>query len=429
MSEEIRSLLWTFGASLKRLATSDWSRRCVLLLIALVFMAASDSPVSSQGIRDGITIDSITVHMLGASGLSAQSVWALDSSLEHRKTYQFEATVSYELGSQQHGFIGLYAHPADNPYLTDQIGDLVEVSSGPGSVTVQTLYTVPPIPLSEQFSGQFSGVVVEALLLDDFWNIMDAAQSGVFPVSQGDQSKIYLPLVLKDFGSTQKISTPHGRVTKNGIGVGNVSLTLRLYDGSSWSTYATAQTLGDGSYVFPNAPSIALGQAYYVRYRNSEGDPGCLWYWACYSVTYDEQNDQDALECSFDIGDVVLGPPLTRSTALPASFYWTQRSTVSIDSYEFNVYDPWGNAWWWTDPPLGYVRGYTLKSLPADFVSDYEYWWEVWVYGPDGFGISYDYYLVTFVGIGSSQQISAMSALTHAQSTKPMAEPPPHRSP
>jgi hypothetical protein len=110
---------------------------------------------------------------------------------------------------------------------------------------------------------------------------------------------------------------------------------------------------------------------------------------------------------NFDIAEIVLSAPASGAmVSLPSTFQWVPRPATPSDSYEFDLYEDCDPPrqdcpFWWTDPPLGYVGNYYLTSLPQGFAPGTQYWWEIWVYAPDGgFGISYDARIVTFTDTG-----------------------------
>ena len=205
---------------------------------------------------------------------------------------------------------------------------------------------------------------------------------------------VYLPLTLKSYDGDTTPNVLSGTVTDNRNFVVGTELLLRYYDGSSWSTYATATTDSSGNYQFTNLPSLGTDQHFYVRWYNTNDDSSRLWTWGCWSIT-SSTTDLNAYQCDFDLENVVLVSPSNgASVSLPHSFYWNTRG-ITTDDYELNIadrsdYDPyWYNS-------VGYVGNYTLSSLPTGFSLGEEYGWWMWVYGPDGYGVSYYYRNVTF---------------------------------
>ena len=189
----------------------------------------------------------------------------------------------------------------------------------------------------------------------------------------------------------------YGQVTYNGESAPDgIELELRFYDGSSWSTAATTTIVG-GAYHFRNMPSLGPGQKYYVRYRNIAGTIGYLWGWYCNNITsYSAGSNVSGGD--FDIADVPLGSPdSTNPQPPPLIFNWTIRSTIPFDTYEFHMWDPDGDAEYFSGN-LGHVNSYTLEDLPDGFSAGEQYSWDVWVYGPDGVGLSYAIHAVKFSG-------------------------------
>ncbi len=225
-------------------------------------------------------------------------------------------------------------------------------------------------------------------------------------------NRVYLPVIMH---TTTAPSQPgiYGKVTHQGEPIPGINLLLRFYDGSSWSTVNAATTQSDGTYLFVDPPALASGQRYYVRYQNSDSggnvsNPVYLWLW--YSIDIDSYEVGDKMHGGdFDIAEIALQSPGSNAIeTLPTTFTWTPRTATPMDSYEFDLYDLNSDAYFYTDPPLGYVDSYTLHTLPDSFGFDTEYLWEVWVYAPDGgFGISYGTHFITFAGStsGSNEQL------------------------
>jgi uncharacterized repeat protein (TIGR01451 family) len=197
---------------------------------------------------------------------------------------------------------------------------------------------------------------------------------------------VYLPLVSYRICSTGIC----GRVTLNGSPAGGVSLALRYYNGSAWSTRATKTTGADGSYAFTSVPALGPGQEYYVRYQNSAGTAGRLWVWGTKTLTTYAAGSNVEMGIS-DIADIALTAPGSGdAVSLPYTFQWTPRPASLSDTYEFDLYDANADTPYFYTPHLGYVGGYSLNCLPAGFAFGTYYLWDVWVYSPDGgYGISY----------------------------------------
>lgn len=187
---------------------------------------------------------------------------------------------------------------------------------------------------------------------------------------------VRLPLILK--------SPVSGRVTDHGAPAPMEQVELRYYDGYSWWTYATETTDENGYYMFNNVPTLDVDQEYYVRWENLANDPNRLWAWYCNSVT--STSPPSTNTCNFDLKGIPLGLPNDGATVnLPSTFTWTARG-FSDDSYEFILYDNYGDATYWTYPPLGNVSSYTLNFRPAGFVPGVAYNWYMSVYTPYGWG-------------------------------------------
>jgi hypothetical protein len=218
-------------------------------------------------------------------------------------------------------------------------------------------------------------------------------------------STIYLPLVLNNYCSTSM--GINGRVTINGDAAAGVSLQLRFYNGSAWSTYATKTTAADGTYSFTDAAGLSNGQRYSVRFQNSTSGPDTqLWYWATRVLTSYSAGCAVGIG-NFDIANVPqVSPSAYATVALPYTFQWTRRTATPSDSYVFELLLNPGSETseiWSSQPPLGYVATFALNSLPTGFSPGIQYGWEVRIYSPDGGqGTSRYYSPVTFSHPGSS---------------------------
>jgi C1A family cysteine protease len=245
-------------------------------------------------------------------------------------------------------------------------------------------------------------------------------ESGWFRIAYGEcyiDDYAYIPLASSDC-STAYVSlamqncrlghTIHGRVTQNGTAASGVPVQLRLYDGFSSSTIATVNTRSDGTYRFRDVPNLLQDQAYFVCYVNTAGTPGRLWAW--YTGWIRHYTGCNLHAGDFDIADIELVSPADGATvSLPRTFYWSPRPATPSDDYELDLYDPVDyDPLWYTYPTLGYVGSYTLNSLPSGFSPWTEYSWEIWVYGPGGVGISYDFRDVIFSNAGVGPPESAV---------------------
>jgi predicted outer membrane repeat protein len=211
----------------------------------------------------------------------------------------------------------------------------------------------------------------------------------------GPVNYIFMPLVAKP----KPPRGLYGIVQENGTPAASIPLSLRYYNGSTWSTIATKTTAADGSYSFTGMPALSPGQRYSVLYQNTaSGNPNRLWAWVTQAVSAYAPGSEFNIG-NFDLANVALVSPDPGTTvSLPTTFRWTPRPASPTDSYEFNLFDyEDGDPYFYTDPPLGYVSAFTLHSLPPGFAPDVYYTWNIWVYSPDGgYGISYWSYYVRF---------------------------------
>ncbi|MCB9419843.1 MAG: hypothetical protein H6667_08565 [Ardenticatenaceae bacterium] len=215
--------------------------------------------------------------------------------------------------------------------------------------------------------------------------------------SETEDHFVYLPLI------TYTISKGiYGSVSFGSLGLwADVSLDLRFFNGSEWSTIASTTTDENGVYSFKNMPSLQAGQRYYIRFLNTEAS-GYLYTWRTLPITA-YQAGQEVHAGDFNIVDINLIAPYSGAQMyLPLEFRWHLRGGLLTDSYEFNLFEPQTSTpYFYTDPPLGFVDRYTLASLPTGFHYNTWYLWDVWVYGPNGnaegdWGISYWSYYVSF---------------------------------
>lgn len=224
-------------------------------------------------------------------------------------------------------------------------------------------------------------------------------------ISAPNVPTIYLPLVLNSHGTASNVF--QGTVTDNGSPVAGIELLLRYYDGSAWSDYATTTTSSSGNYQFTDLPNLDADQQFYVRWYNNHSNSNWLSTWACWTIT-SSTTDPDAYRCNFDLDNIdLLSPSHGATVSLPHTFTWRTRG-ITTDDYELELADMSDyNPYWWTSP-LGYVGSYTLSSLPDGFTLGQQYGWWMWVYGPDGYGISYYYRDVTFSNVGNRAKVQTV---------------------
>jgi hypothetical protein len=174
----------------------------------------------------------------------------------------------------------------------------------------------------------------------------------------------------------------YGHVTLNGSDIGGVTLELRYYNGSTWSTRASTNTASDGIYKFLGVPNLNSGQWYFVRFLNDEWISGRIYYWSTRYIN--SYNGEDLHIGDFDIADIPQTYPSDGANIrLPYSFQWTVRTATPSDNYELNLFDPADyNTDWFMN--VGYVNNHTLDCLPNNFSTGKVYGWEMGVYSPDG---------------------------------------------
>ncbi len=190
----------------------------------------------------------------------------------------------------------------------------------------------------------------------------------------------------------------YGFVNYEGNPFAGLTLHLRFYDGSAWSTFATTKTDAKGYYKFLNVPNLQAGQVYYVRFYNDAANPQYLNGWSTRGLTSYTAGSTVNIG-NFDIDNIELvAPEPGKTDSLPTVFKWLLRPATPDDSYDFNLYDyNDGDPFFYTDPPLGYVNSYTLTKLPDGFRKGNYYAWYIGVFSPDGgYGESYFAYEIKF---------------------------------
>jgi hypothetical protein len=202
---------------------------------------------------------------------------------------------------------------------------------------------------------------------------------------------IYLPLVARAYSYIMQ-----GKVTYRGSPISGTTVSLRYFNGSSWFTYSTTTTNSSGDYVFQDHPPLGSGMYKYVRWDNTGEDDALVWVWMCDYIDQASDLTGDLNTCNFDLENIQLLSPASGATvSVPRYFYWQPRWSTS-DSYEFGIFDLSYEDLYYYTGPLGYVGNYLLGSLPSGFSPWVTYGWEVWVYGSNGYGVSYYYRHVTF---------------------------------
>lgn len=187
-----------------------------------------------------------------------------------------------------------------------------------------------------------------------------------------------------------------GKITYRGAAAVNQPVELRFYNGSSYSTAASATTDTNGNYkLIP--PNLSSGQSMYVRWINTASNDAWLYVWYCDSISSTPTSD---VTCSFDIQDIDLTLS-TQYVYLPYTFKWTRRTTTS-DSYEYNLADYTDLDPWASSVLLGYVSSFTMGALPSTFSTGTTYVWWVNAYGPNGYGEPYYVVQVIFSNRGAA---------------------------
>jgi 5-hydroxyisourate hydrolase-like protein (transthyretin family) len=190
--------------------------------------------------------------------------------------------------------------------------------------------------------------------------------------------RINLPLVIRSPGFL------YGRVTENGQAASGVTVSLRFYNGASWSTAATTTTDSTGRYQFTNPAGLSGSQRYQVTFDNAAGNDNRLAWWGTRHLTSYPAGDSTHIG-DFDIAAVHLGEPAHQATlALPATFRWQRRGASGNDSYAVRLYDPADLNPLYVAPYVGYSDNFTLNNPPGGFAYGTAYTWDVILIAPDG---------------------------------------------
>jgi hypothetical protein len=212
-----------------------------------------------------------------------------------------------------------------------------------------------------------------------------------FGVIAGGAHAVYLPLILKNPVAKTGFN---GKVTYKGVPAAGLTINLRFYDGSQWTTAKTALTDANGNYAINGAANLSSGQKYYVRFAN-QTDPNYLSYWVCATVTsYTAATTLP--DCNFDVANIPLGSPAPDATVkLPANFTWEKRG-ITGENFAWELFDI-NTSTTLASSQVGDNNSYTLTSLPTGTVYGQKYGWEAKIYqGADSYGMSYYYHGVTF---------------------------------
>ncbi len=198
----------------------------------------------------------------------------------------------------------------------------------------------------------------------------------------------YLPMVVRRPGELT------GNVTFSNAPVAGISVTLRYYDGVSYSSIATTTTNADGVYDFVEYPALTnTSQAYWIRYNNMERNDTRLGIWVTEVISTYALGERHQF-APFDIANIDPGTPgPTDVIVTPKTFTWTQRLGRPSDNYEMRIFDPTGvTTSSYTSGILGYVTSKSIVSLPSGMSLLALYGWDIVVHGANGsYGGSYYY--------------------------------------
>jgi hypothetical protein len=112
----------------------------------------------------------------------------------------------------------------------------------------------------------------------------------------------------------------------------------------------------------------------------------------------------------------LLLPQNGSTLALPVTFTWQPRGLPG-DTYRLVVFDPLSTDQWISDD-LGDLDSSTITGLAPDMVYGKEYGWFVRVYnGPDSYGTSFHYHLITFTSNKAASPTGPAGAASNAGAT------------
>lgn len=234
-----------------------------------------------------------------------------------------------------------------------------------------------------------------------------AAPSQPAPQAQAVTYITYMPII------STNVPGLFGRVTEKGVPVAGISLELRFWDGSAWSTVSTVVTDSQGKYAFTPVAALAAGQQYFVRYRNG-ANLNRLSMWQTRTLTTYGPADRVSIG-DFDVTNVELGNPKTGiSVVLPYTFTWTPRASVPTDNYEFDLREPNLDNPYFRSSPLGHVNSYLMSARPAGFNLKTDYLWWTAIIGPDGgygwaFWGNYVQFVTSLTGTAQTETVPSAS--------------------
>lgn len=196
-----------------------------------------------------------------------------------------------------------------------------------------------------------------------------------------------------------------GRVTYRGTPASSVKIDMYYSenDGDDWVLRASTNTDASGNYSFASPPAVGNGKLISVEWENLASyntSAPLLAYWVCEQL---DGSSTDKRDCSFDIEDVRMNAPAAGSTInLPYTFTWYARATTS-DKYEVDWWNSDYGHYMWTTNPLNYTNNFRLYSIPDYWYLNSTYWWAVYPYGSNGYGIPYYIWAVRFADRSSPE--------------------------
>ena len=175
-----------------------------------------------------------------------------------------------------------------------------------------------------------------------------------------------------------------GRILAAGAPQGNIPLELRYFNSQTWATIQQTVTGPDGRYLFTGAPALGDGNAYSVRYQNTDLLPGFLADWTSRSVPTFWSGSTVGIT-DFDIAGLGLQSPADGITVtIPATFMWQPRTSYVSEMFSLYLYIPGSTVKIYESRPYQNAIGLVLNALPTGFYFNVPYQWRIKLYGPDG---------------------------------------------
>jgi hypothetical protein len=135
-----------------------------------------------------------------------------------------------------------------------------------------------------------------------------------------------------------------GKVSYNGIGIGNITVRLVrcVLQSNSCTIAQTITTNASGNYLFTGVPALRTPEVYFVGYQNgldggNTDNPNYLAYWRSFNITsYAAGASADG--GSFDIADIKLTAPASNaSLGAPITFSWSGRGLAG-EAFAWGLY-------------------------------------------------------------------------------------------